>query len=133
MKAIKEYNYVSYLYRMMFKEYPDRWYQIPLEGRMKILEDWSLLRRFEEVGLEDKARVLRFIIFSSLMLAALAGAAMLLLLTFSLDNENYRSVATLFEVQMLVFLAMHFIAVLWRWLWSRKLHRLALYIPIKYE
>ena len=133
MKAIKEYRYICYLYRMMFEEGAADWPCVPLEVRLKTLEDWNLLREFERIGLEDKARVLRFLIHSTLMLASLAGSAMLLILTFSLNNEKYLSVAMLFGVHMLAFLAMHFVAVLWRWLWSLKLRKLALYIPAKYE
>ena len=133
MNKIKEFKYVSYLYRTIFENYPEGWYLIPLEGRAQILMEWDRMRQLEEVGLINKAKTFRFVIFLSLIMAALAGSAMICLIVIANDHYSPNRPATLFGIQMLVFLAIHFMAVFWRWLWSKKLEKLALYIPVEYE
>ena len=128
-----KYMTVKRIKKLIRMEFPEKWDQDDFEIRLKALEEWNRIRNREALNLEKKAKIFKYAIYSTLFLSVINGILMLVAMIFLANGGEGYHVAMVFEILMLLMLALHIALVFFRWMWFKTLDELALIVPVEYE
>ena len=127
------YMKVKKIKKLIRMEFPEKWDQDDFEMRLKALEEWNRIRNREALNLEKKAKIFKYAIYSTLFLSVINGILMLVAMIFLANGGEGYHVAMVFEILMLLMLALYIALVFFRWMWFKTLDELALIVPVEYE
>lgn len=127
------YMKVKKIKKLIRMEFPEKWDQDDFEIRLKALEEWNRIRNREALNLEKKAKIFKYAIYSTLFFSVINGILMLVAMIFLANGGEGYHAAMVFEILMLLMLALHIVLVFFRWMWFKTLDELALIVPVEYE